>query len=130
MTKNIKKLILKNRDRDVAVVYLVTKTKSNSKVIQYIDDIDIIDEKYLPLDMKKSNQVVANFIYWVNSRRAPNHRENSSQILNPNATIFDFLNISRALSLNDTFWIAPKSENLTWHECNLYKNNGSVGANY
>ena len=60
---------------------------------------------------------------WLESRKAPSGRENIEKILNSNnIDTEEFINISLCLSLNDTFWVCPKNEQLSWSDINLYSN--------
>lgn len=61
---------------------------------------------------------------WVEKRRAPKHRAHIQELLQKCGcdTLEGFLNVSHALSLNDTFWVKKESENLKWEQVSLYKN--------
>lgn len=64
---------------------------------------------------------------WIESRKAPNHREHIEQLLNQCGIndLVSYLKITYALSLNDTFWVKPKDKDLEWSEVSLYTNDFS-----
>ena len=61
---------------------------------------------------------------WLESRKAPKHRKYIKKLLQQCGivTLKDFVNVSYCLSLNDTFWVKPKSKDLKWEDINLYDN--------
>lgn len=59
---------------------------------------------------------------WVNNRQAPHSRENRDELFTECliSNVKDFIDVSKALSLNDSFWIKSKDElDLTWNKVNL-----------
>lgn len=59
------------------------------------------------------------------NRRAPKHREHIENLLQQYHcdTISGYLDVSHALSLNDTYWVKKESQiDLTWEKVSLYKN--------
>lgn len=62
---------------------------------------------------------------FLSNRRAPKHREHIEKLLKKcNCdTLSGYLNVSHALSLNDTFWVKKVTQtDLTWDKVSLYKN--------
>ncbi len=61
---------------------------------------------------------------FVSQRQAPKHRTHINQIMRQAGCdhLEGYLEITKALSLNDTFWVKPISSNLTWDDVSLYGN--------
>lgn len=61
---------------------------------------------------------------WINKRVIPTNREHLEKVLESleksNSDKFEILCINHACSLNDTFWIKKKSENLIFNDVSLY----------
>lgn len=57
-------------------------------------------------------------------RKAPKHRQHIQELLHRYGCddLEGFLNVTHALSLNDTFWVKPAASTLTWDEVSLYRN--------
>lgn len=57
-------------------------------------------------------------------RRAPKHRAHLAQLLREYGceTLDGYLDVTHALSLNDTFWVKCADSPLRWHEVSLYRN--------
>lgn len=57
-------------------------------------------------------------------RKAPKHREHIRQLLEQYGCddLEGFLQVTRALSLNDTFWVKRQGEVLQWRDVSLYTN--------
>ena len=57
-------------------------------------------------------------------RKAPKHREHIRQLLEQYGCddLDGFLQVTRALSLNDTFWVKRQGEVLQWRDVSLYTN--------
>lgn len=57
-------------------------------------------------------------------RKAPKHRAHVAQLLREYGcdTLEGYLDVTHALSLNDTFWVKPEASALTWAEVSLYRN--------
>lgn len=61
---------------------------------------------------------------WLMRRQAPKHREHILELLR-RAHCDDlegYLNITHALTLNDTFWVKHPDERLSWNDVSLYRN--------
>ena len=62
---------------------------------------------------------------FITNRKAPKHREHIEKLLKKCncGTISGYLNVSHALSLNDTFWVKKSNQHdLDWDKVSLYKN--------
>lgn len=98
--------------------YLMNKDEVIAKfsVDQMMDTI-AIEEQYEQLPEWYGD--LRNFI---RNRRAPKHRENIKELLKLSGcdTMKGYLDISRALSLVDTFWVKQTDSNLTWNDVSLY----------
>ena len=57
-------------------------------------------------------------------RKAPKHREHIQRLLERYGCddLEGFLNVTHAVSLNDTFWVKKAKSNLTWDQMSLYRN--------
>lgn len=64
---------------------------------------------------------------FLEQRKAPKHRKHIQQLLEQYSCddLEGFLQVSHALSLNDTFWVCPADAALTWREVSLYTNDFS-----
>ena len=62
---------------------------------------------------------------FLEGRRAPKHRKHIEQLLAQYGcrTLDGFLQVSHALSLNDTFWVKQADSQLCWRDVSLYQNN-------
>lgn len=57
-------------------------------------------------------------------RKAPKHRAHIAQLLREYGceTLEGYLDVTHALSLNDTFWVRPAGSALCWADVSLYRN--------
>lgn len=57
-------------------------------------------------------------------RKAPKHREHIQRLLEQYGCddLEGFLNVTHAVSLNDTFWVRKADSNLSWENVSLYQN--------
>ena len=57
-------------------------------------------------------------------RKAPKHRKHIQQLLEQYGCedLEGFLQVTHALSLNDTFWVCPEGSHLSWPDVSLYTN--------
>lgn len=64
---------------------------------------------------------------FLESRKAPKHRKHIRQLLEQYGCddLEGFLQVTHALSLNDTFWVKSADSALTWREVSLYTNDFS-----
>ncbi len=106
-----KEFYLMNKDKKVL--------KLSSEPEKYGDAILKEVERYgeLPMGFTSISE-------WVRSRQAPKHRKHIQRLLIQNgcANLAGFMETSYVLSLNDTFWVRPASDERTWDEVSLYRN--------
>ena len=65
-----------------------------------------------------------NLTDFLERRKAPKHRAHIAELLKEYGceTLDGYLDVTHALSLNDTFWVKPTGSPLTWAEVSLYRN--------
>ena len=61
---------------------------------------------------------------FLETRRAPKHRKHIEALLEKYgcSRLEGFLQVTHALSLNDTFWVRQADEDLKWNDVSLYSN--------
>ena len=61
---------------------------------------------------------------FLDARKAPKHRKHIAELLKKYGceSTENFLRLTHALSLNDTFWVKEPESPLTWNEVSLYRN--------
>lgn len=76
------------------------------------------DPKRYPFSMSDDIEL------WLNNRKAPKHRAHIAKLMNELGvnSLEGFASITHALSLNDTFWVQEKGQDLKWRDINLYEN--------
>lgn len=79
----------------------------------------IVHNEPLPKDLK-----LEKLSSWIKARKAPKHRANIKELLERYGcdTLAGYVNVTHALSLNDTFWIKPGDNSSTWEDVSLYAN--------
>lgn len=75
-------------------------------------------------DTTKIHPWITDLASFIVNRRAPKHRQHIAELLAMCGcdTIAGYLNVSHALSLNDTIWVKKTTENLRWADVSLYIN--------
>ena len=65
-----------------------------------------------------------NLTDFLERRKAPKHRAHIAALLKEYGcdTLEGYLNVTHALSLNDTFWVKPEASGLCWADVSLYRN--------
>lgn len=65
-----------------------------------------------------------NLTDFLERRKAPKHRAHIAELLSEYGcdTLEGYLNVTHALSLNDTFWVKPADSGLHWNDVSLYQN--------
>ena len=65
-----------------------------------------------------------NLTDFLERRKAPKHRAHIAELLREYGceTLDGYLNVTHALSLNDTFWVKQADSPLTWADVSLYRN--------
>ena len=120
--KNKDKILLQFEICNVEIDdYLKEKQyKQEIKNIQVFSDL-------MPINLDK-NDLQNSLKKWIENRRVPYNRKFVEKIIATyandfNQSFIDYIDISFALSLNDTFWIVTSNKNYSWKEYNLYDNN-------
>ncbi len=131
--------ILKNKDRDV--LEFSTIPYHESKIDEWeveenwtvIKDVNILNEKLLPYSFIREENNNNNLKSWIENRNGLNERAREHLIysglssdldeLNLNSEdFFWYVDLTLALSLNDSYWIIPKDKEYKWEDYNLYEN--------
>lgn len=80
-------------------------------------------ESLMPLGLELTNEGLWR---WLSTRAIPQNRRFATELCRSLGLSTNdrsgILSVSRALSLNDSYWIAPASSDDTFAECNLYEN--------
>ena len=65
-----------------------------------------------------------NLTDFLERRKAPKHRAHIAALLKEYGcdTLEGYLNVTHALSLNDTFWVRAADADLQWRDVSLYQN--------
>ncbi|MBR1374698.1 MAG: hypothetical protein IJ566_01260 [Cardiobacteriaceae bacterium] len=123
--------LLKNKDKTVLFFEAETKIAQLENLTSEFREIvkaEVINQAFLPYEflIKKDKNIIDILKDWIKKRKVPNNREFVNNIL---ATFSDkkndfltYLDISLALSLNDSFWIIPADSDYQWKNYNLYEN--------
>lgn len=123
--------VLKNKDRDVlrfGVEEIETLVAGSDKNItrkqEVLSDIKIINKDLLPINLDVSD-ITNSLRHWVNKRKVPSNREFVERIVatyeHPQK-LMSYIDVSLALSLNDSYWIVPADKEYKWKDYNLYNN--------
>ena len=122
------KYLLKNKDKVVLEFEVALKHSNISNNFEeYAENIIIKDKNLLPISMD-SNNIQKNLLSWIKKRKAPTNRSYIKKIISTykdntrEEKIMDYVNISFALSLNDSYWITPADKKYSWQQYNLYTN--------
>ena len=131
------KYVLKNKDR-IVLEFEVKDIQSKfelddnnpQKTItrKIISNIAILDSALLPKSIKLSNNDIAKSLKkFIEHRKAPSNRTFVKEILKTlnrdiKKDFMGYVDISFALSLNDSYWITPADKDYKWEKYNLYNN--------
>ena len=124
----IKEYILKNKDEVVLEFEVHRKEKtfeSGKALVEELENI-VFKDTFLPFGIKKED-LSESLKTWIKNRKIPKNRAFVNELVasyqNENGeTLMDYVNVSLALSLNDSFWIVPKDKAYKWKDYNLYTN--------
>lgn len=127
------KYILKNKDIDVLEFDVLEYSKEVAGAEQSIltaeklDNIKILNEALMPKDIEISN-ISKSLESYIKHRKIPSNREYANRIIESYRSengekLMDYVNVSLALSLNDSYWIIQADKNYQWKDFNLYENN-------
>lgn len=119
--------ILKNKDKNVLEFEVEKQEQTRfgeKEYFSYIKNINIIEPKLLPLHYKEGK-----LKEWIQKRKVPDNRAFVDKIIatysNNSRDFMDYIDVSLALSLNDSFWIVPADKDYKWKDYNLYENDFS-----
>lgn len=128
-TKLLNKYTLRSKDTPLVDFALYSDAVViNGKAIEsyrleiehrYVEN-SVLLPKNLPIDFSDTQ-----LLTWINKRKAPNNRQFVEKIMNAiedNANPLKYVDISHALSLNDTYWITNELADERWRDFNLYQN--------
>ena len=85
----------------------------------------IYDENYqlFPKNLKINDISNNNLLKWIERRKAPKNRQFVDKILSAiedSSNPLKYVDVSYALSLNDSYWVTKESLKLNWEDINLY----------
>ncbi len=121
--------VLKNKDKEV-VRFSVRRSETivGDLTIKsvFIENMQVLAPNLVPKSLKLDNKAQENLEYWIEHRKIPKNRVFVEEIVHSlNLDDKDFLSyvdVTLALSLNDTYWIVPADKNYLWKDYNLYEN--------
>ena len=110
--------VLKLFDRDL--VHFSARNTGRTPQI-FIKDADTEALSLMPIGMEVSNRGIAS---WLKHRKVPRNRAYVTSFLakfglSENSTM-GIIDISKGLSLNDSYWVVPEEFTMTFAECNLF----------
>lgn len=116
------KYFLKNKDKILIEFEKIEKTSENEFGEYTFQDVNILKFHNQFNDIKDNKTLRK----WIEKRKVPKNREFVDKIVatysNEKNDILDFVDVSLALSLNDSYWIVPADKNYEWSKYNLYEN--------
>ena len=123
------KYLLKNKDKVVLEFEILQKQsiENHNMLEECATNIAIKDKDLLPTNID-SNNIEKNLLKWIKKRKAPSNRSYIKKIIatykdeTSEEKIMDYVNVSFALSLNDSYWITPEDRDYKWSDYNLYSN--------
>ncbi|MBR5317406.1 MAG: HipA protein [Lachnospiraceae bacterium] len=100
----------------------------DTEVLLFESETDEYGDTYLESIAEPLSQLPIGFAdihSFIVQRQAPKHREHIKRIMRQAGCdhLEGFLQVTKALSLNDTFWVKSYESNLSWNEVSLYRNN-------
>lgn len=117
--------ILKSKDKPI----LLFSVNKNIEEINNIEDITysleikkIENRSLLPIALEPTENSLSE---WLRNRKIPNNREHVEQLLNMFSNVenpYNYIDVTYALSLNDTYWVCPANQDIKWKDINLYDN--------
>lgn len=88
-----------------------------------IDKIYLENSKLFPKNLNPDTITDQTLLKWIERRKAPKNRQFVEKILSAiddSSNPLKYVDVSYALSLNDSYWITKESLNLNWNKINLY----------
>lgn len=109
---NYREYILMNKDREI---------------LEFISETNEFDEVCLEQISECTEELPIGFYdiqTFIESRRVPKHRKHIMKLMRESGcdNLNGFLRVSKALSLNDTYWVKEKGSDLKWSQVSLYQN--------
>ncbi len=100
----------------------------DSKVLYFESETDEYGDTYLEAVSEPQDVLPIGFSdihSFVSQRQAPKHRAHINEIMRQAgcAHLEGYIEITKALTLNDTFWVKPVFSELAWKDVSLYQNN-------
>lgn len=105
-----------------------TLMNKDKKILEFISETNEYNEVWLEETDRYSDRLPVGFEdiqTYIEKRKAPKHREHISRLMKESGcdNLNGFLKLTKALSLNDTFWVKSKDSTLAWDQVSLYRNN-------
>lgn len=104
----------------------------DNRILDFHCERNVYDEPEFVIDVSYSDKLPFSFgdpNLWIKNRRAPRNRKHMDVILR-NCGCKDlegFIRSTYCASLNDTFWVKPFDEDLSWADVSLYRNRFDAG---
>lgn len=127
-TKLLNKYTLRSKDTPLVdfALYLDDVVLNGRAIVSYRLEIEhryIENSALLPKNLQTDFNNMQ-LLTWINKRKAPKNRQFVEKIMNAiedNANPLKYVDISHALSLNDTYWITNALADERWCDFNLYQ---------
>ncbi|MGP1449506.1 MAG: HipA family kinase [Wolinella sp.] len=118
---------LKNKD-DLILKFEVDSVKTEvfgkTTYEQILISAEILNNR-LPITIDKDD-LKNSLKKWIEVRKIPSNRQFVEKIVasygGSENNFMDYIDVSLALSLNDTFWVTPADSDYKWSDYNLYEN--------
>lgn len=122
--------VLKNKDRDVLRFGVEDSEETfaigGKEVSSKITSVNIYDSSLMPINLN-TDDIQTSLASWIVHRKIPKNRALIDNIVatyssDHKESLMEYVNVSLALSLNDSYWIVPAGSNYQWKDYNLYHN--------
>lgn len=120
------------RSHDTALLdfslYLEEAMIAHASYTKYRIEIDKLyseQEALLPMVLKIGSPLTGERLFhWIQCRKVPRNRRFSESIRASldGGRFLGYVDVTRALSLNDAYWITAADDSTSWADCNLYDN--------
>lgn len=122
----ISRYVLKSKDKILITFDFESKIKEINGINSSCYSISNIiinqdNRKLLPKNLTDISE--KSLLEWVKKRKAPKNRQFVEKILaayNDNSSPFAYVDVCKALSVNDTYWIDNEEFQQKWEDVNLY----------
>lgn len=126
--EKIKTYTLRSKDRALIDFSLYQREASSQPPSDetYRIEIDKIysdHEGLLPPVLKTRPVTEEGLTRWIRNRKSPGHRQFSEAMeaaIGDDGRLLTYVDVTRALSLNDAYWITEGNQAPSWADCNLY----------